>query len=170
MLKINKCFGSGWFWTFSSTCCPCHPKEIYEFFLLSCTIHETIKKFTNIHETFFSPLQNRNMHCGRFCEDWKTKTKTKNTVALAVKNLPANAGDVRDVKAISEMGRSCRGGYGNPRQYSCLENPRGTWWAIVDGIAKSQTRLKQLSMHAYKIVTQKNGIFKPNNYNSRKYA
>ena len=32
-------------------------------------------------------------------------------------------------------------GHGNPLQYSCLENPmgRGTWWAIVQGVAKSQT-------------------------------
>ena len=32
---------------------------------------------------------------------------------------------------------------------SCLENTmdRGAWWATVYGVAKSQTRLKQLSMH-----------------------
>ena len=32
-------------------------------------------------------------------------------------------------------------GNGNPRQYSCLENPmdRGAWWATVHGVAKSQT-------------------------------
>ena len=92
----------------------------------------------------------------------KTQTYTKlrfSEVALVVKNLLANAGDIRDVRAISELGRSRRGGYGNPLQYSCLENPRGTWWAIVDGITKSQTWLKQLSMHAYKIETQKMALF-----------
>ena len=33
------------------------------------------------------------------------------------------------------------GGNGNPLQHSCLENPmnRGTWGAIVCGVAKSQT-------------------------------
>ena len=38
-------------------------------------------------------------------------------------------------------------GYGDLPQYSCLENPvaRGAWWAIVHRVAKSQTRLKQLS-------------------------
>ena len=38
---------------------------------------------------------------------------------------------------------------GNPPQYSCLGNPmdRGAWWAIVHGVAKSRTRLKQLSIH-----------------------
>ena len=41
-------------------------------------------------------------------------------------------------------------GNGNPLQHSCLENPvdRGAWWAAVHGVAQSQTRLKQLSMHA----------------------
>ena len=41
-------------------------------------------------------------------------------------------------------------GNGSPLQYSCLENPvdRGAWWAAVHGVAKSRTRLKQLSMHA----------------------
>ena len=34
-------------------------------------------------------------------------------------------------------------GNGNPLQDSCLENPvdRGSWWAAVHGVAKSQTRL-----------------------------
>ena len=35
------------------------------------------------------------------------------------------------------------GGYGNPLQYSCLENSmdREAWWAIVHGITKSWTQL-----------------------------
>ena len=39
------------------------------------------------------------------------------------------------------------GGNGNLLQYSCLENPRdrGAWWAVVYGVAQSQTRLKRLS-------------------------
>ena len=34
-------------------------------------------------------------------------------------------------------------GNGNPLQYSCMENPmdRGTWQAIVHGVAKRWTRL-----------------------------
>ena len=60
-------------------------------------------------------------------------------VALVVKNLPANAGDIRDVVLIPGSGRSPGGGHGNPLQYSCLENPmvRGAWWATVQRIAKS---------------------------------
>ena len=45
--------------------------------------------------------------------------------ALVVKNLPANAGDIRDVSLIPGSGRSPRGGHGNPFHYSCLENPHG---------------------------------------------
>ena len=58
-----------------------------------------------------------------------------------VKNLPANAGDLRDVDSISGSGRTPRGGHGNPLLYSCLENPmdRGAWQAAVHGVAKSQT-------------------------------
>ena len=44
-------------------------------------------------------------------------------VMLVVKNLPANAGDVRDLGSIHGSGRSPGGGHGNPLQYSCLENP-----------------------------------------------
>ena len=55
--------------------------------------------------------------------------------------LPASAGDARDVGLIPESGRSPEGGNGNPFQYSCLENPmdRGAWWATVCGITKSRT-------------------------------
>ena len=56
-------------------------------------------------------------------------------VAQMVKNLPANAGDIRDEGLIPGLGRSPGEGHGNPLQYSCLENPmdRGAWWANVDG-------------------------------------
>ena len=53
------------------------------------------------------------------------------------------------------LGRSPRGGCGNPLHYSCLENPidRGAWWATVRGVAKSQTQLKQLSTQACCLFT-----------------
>ena len=44
-------------------------------------------------------------------------------VVLVIKNLPVNTGDVRDRGLIPGLGRSPRGGNGNPLQYSCLENP-----------------------------------------------
>ena len=45
-----------------------------------------------------------------------------------------------DMGLIPGSGRSPGGGYGNPLQYSCLENPkdRGGWWAKVHGVTKSQ--------------------------------
>ena len=57
-----------------------------------------------------------------------------------VNNLPANAGDAG---SVPESGRSSGEGNGNPLQHSCLGNPmdRGTWWATVHGVAKSQTQL-----------------------------
>ena len=68
-------------------------------------------------------------------------------VLSVVKNPPANAGDTA---SIPVLGRSPGGGRGHPLQYSCLENlmDRGAWQAIVHRVAKSQTRLKRLSMRA----------------------
>ena len=65
-----------------------------------------------------------------------------------VKNLSANAGDIRDAGSIPRWERSPGGGHGNPLQHSCLENSmdRGAWWATVHGVAQSWTQLKQLSM------------------------
>ena len=76
-------------------------------------------------------------------------------VALVVKNLTANAGDIRDLGSIPRLGRSPGEGHGNPLQYSCLENPMdsGAWWATVHRVAQSRTRLKQLSTHNTKTVT-----------------
>ena len=60
---------------------------------------------------------------------------------LVVKDLPANAGVARDTSSIPGLGRSSGVGNGNVLQYPCLENPmdRGTWWATVHGVTKSQT-------------------------------
>ena len=62
-------------------------------------------------------------------------------VAPVVKNLPANAGDSRDVGSIPESGEFPGVENGNPLQYSWLGNPmdRGAWRPTVHGVAKSQT-------------------------------
>ena len=76
-------------------------------------------------------------------------------VVVVVKNLPANAGELRDMGSIPELGRSPGGGHGNPLQYSCLENPkdRGAWRATVHRVAKNQTQLKPLStMHTHAVT------------------
>ena len=61
-------------------------------------------------------------------------------VALVVKNLPANAGDVRGAGLIPEWERSPGEEHGDPLQSSCLENPkdREAWRATVHTVAKSQ--------------------------------
>ena len=44
-------------------------------------------------------------------------------VALVVENMPAKAGDIRDMGSIPGSGRSPGVGNGNLLQYVCLENP-----------------------------------------------
>ena len=68
-------------------------------------------------------------------------------MALVVKNLPSNAGDMH---LIPGLGRSPGVGNGNSLQYSCLEDSmgRGTWWATVHRATESDTTehtLTQLS-------------------------
>ena len=76
--------------------------------------------------------------------NWSIVALGVSKVTLVVKNPPANAGDVRDAGSIPGSGRSPGGGHDNPLQYSCLESPmdRGAWWAMVQRVAKSWTRLK----------------------------
>ena len=61
-----------------------------------------------------------------------------------VKASACNAGDPGPIPG---SGRSPGEGYGNPLQYSCLENPMdgGAWWATVHGVTKSQTRLSNFT-------------------------
>ena len=65
-----------------------------------------------------------------------------------VKNPPANAGDIRNLGSIPELGRPPGGEHGNPLQYSCLESPmeRRAWWPTVHCGAKSWTQLRQFSI------------------------
>ena len=54
------------------------------------------------------------------------------------KESPCSAGDAG---FIPGSGGFPGEGNGYPLQYSCLENPmnKGVWWAIVHGVANSQT-------------------------------
>ena len=58
-----------------------------------------------------------------------------------VKNLLANARDVRDEGSILVSGRYPEGGHDNPLWYSCLENTidRGAWQTTVHRVALSWT-------------------------------
>ena len=73
--------------------------------------------------------------------------------AASGKELPANAGDVRDMGSIPESGRSLGRWHGNPLQYSCLESPmdRGAWLATDHRVAKSWTWLRWLSMQGRRL-------------------
>ena len=60
----------------------------------------------------------------------------------------ASALNAGDPGSILGSGRSPGEGNGNPLQYSCLENSMdgGAWWAIVHGVAKSQTQLSGFTL------------------------
>ena len=60
-------------------------------------------------------------------------------MVLVVKNLPANAGDIRGPGSIPGLGRSPGGEHGSPVQYSCLENPKdtGALWATVHRVSET---------------------------------
>ena len=78
-------------------------------------------------------------------------------MVLVVKNLSASAGDVSNMGLIPGSGRSPGGGNGNPRQYSCLENPmdRGAWQATDKRVwvTKKLDTTEEISMHARSIGT-----------------
>ena len=76
-------------------------------------------------------------------------------MVLVVKNLPANAGDIRDEGLIPESGIFPKGGHGNPLQYSCLENPmdREALWVTVHRDTKNQARLNRFSTLACSRIT-----------------
>ena len=78
----------------------------------------------------------QSMELWRVGHDWETE------LTCVVKNPPANSGDTR-YRFNPWLGRSRRGGNGNPLHYSCLENhmDRGAWWAIVHQVTKSWTGL-----------------------------
>ena len=73
-------------------------------------------------------------------------------VALAVNNLPDNAGDTRNMGSVPGLGRSPGVRNGTPLQYSCQDNPmdRGAWWATDHGVTKSQTHLSTHTCTLYK--------------------
>ena len=61
--------------------------------------------------------------------------------------LSSDCKECSDLGSISGLGRSPRGGHGNPPQYSCLENlmDRRAWQATVHRVTKKLDMTKQLS-------------------------
>ena len=64
-----------------------------------------------------------------------------------VKNLLANAGDIRDAGSIPGLGRSLKKGMATP-PVSLMEKlmDRGAWQAMVHRVTQSWTQLKRLSL------------------------
>ena len=81
------------------------------------------------------------------CVVFSYSCNSRGKVALVVKKLPANIGDIRDKVSIPGSGRCHAGGHENPFQYTCLGNPRDrrSWWATVHGVTKSWTQLSNLA-------------------------
>ena len=89
----------------------------------------------------------RSVSIQNLCEDawalfnkWQAVIEGASQVALVVKNLPANAGNL-GASSIPGSRRSLGGRHGNPLQYSSLENSmdRGAWQTIVHAVTKSWT-------------------------------
>ena len=68
-------------------------------------------------------------------------------VAQTLKNLPANAGDVRDSGWIPVLGRSPGGGHGNLLQYSCLEKSHGQRSLAGQSIRSQRVRHDWVTKH-----------------------
>ena len=69
-----------------------------------------------------------------------------------------SAYNVRDPGSIPGLGRSPGEGNGNPLQFSCLENPMdgGTWQAIVHGVAKGWTQLRDFTFTFRQYIKKQN--------------
>ena len=71
--------------------------------------------------------------------------------------VKASACNAEDLGSVPGSGRYPGEGNSNPLQYSCLENPmdRGAWWATVHGVAKSRTRLSDLTLtFCFQLISQ----------------
>ena len=76
-------------------------------------------------------------------------SKRKEQMTTPLMGFPRGSADKEstrsagDLGSIPGLGRSLGEGNGYLLQYSGLKNPmdRGAWWALLLGVAKSQTRL-----------------------------
>ena len=67
------------------------------------------------------------------------------------------------LSTVFRLGLYCGEGNGTPLQYSCLENPmdRGAWWAAVQGVTKSRTRLSDFTFTHWRRKWQPTPVFLP---------
>ena len=83
-----------------------------QFLILKDKVSSKMEMYESVHLSISSPTSNAIRFLIFFNSVWASQ------VALVVKNLPANAGDIRDMGWIPGSGRSREGGHGNPFQYS----------------------------------------------------
>ena len=78
--------------------------------------------------------------------DELTDSARVSQVALVVRNLPANVGNIRYLGLVYRLGRSPEGVNGNPLQYFFLKNPmdRVACRDRMLEVSKSWTQVKQL--------------------------
>ena len=76
------------------------------------------------------------------------KTEGKKQIVLCPSN-PQKPSPPPPLPVSPVSRRSSGGDDGYPLQYSCLENPRGAWLAVVHSVIKNQTRQKQLARHVH---------------------
>ena len=100
-----------------------NPPTMQETWVLSQDWEDLLEKGKATHSSILA----WRIPCTTVHEVAKSQTRLSNfdftQVALVVKNLPANVGDLRDVDFIPGKGRYPGGGHGNPLQYYCLQNP-----------------------------------------------
>ena len=104
---------------------------------------------------FFSSRGQESLHLSWFSNNLST-TLFKIRDFPGGSEIKASACNAGDLGLIPGLGRFPGEGNGNPLQYSCLENSmdRGAWWATVHGVAKSQTRLSDLTMDTVSLTKE----------------
>ena len=68
---------------------------------------------------------------------------SKISYEVVAKNLLVHSRDIRYLGSIPGSGRSPGGGYGNPLQYSCPENPMDRGVRHSSGVAEKERRPQQ---------------------------
>jgi len=131
------------------------------------TIHLFIEKFSwplHCHDALFQCISSRTltgfMNKSISLESWllvycQNRTRSEKEISF-ISHQPSLLGDFsggsygkKSACNVEDLGsrRSPGEVHGNLLQYSCLENSmdRGDWGAMVHGVTKSQTQLKQFS-------------------------
>ena len=131
-------------WTLSHLGCPKHiySCEITAKFLCSYLFLSSLLRFIIKHSpNCQTSLHFINLSLSALIWSFLMPSIFTNFCGLDGKESACSAGDPG---SIPGLGRSPGEGNGNPRQYSCLENSmnRRAWQAIVPGVAKSHTGLR----------------------------